>query len=390
MSTPFRIIGCLILGLFVMGLAYERTVGARGEEPAPVTAASAAEAPVAETPVVDNPVTDPLPGTTKLDAAGVADAVEPEPMGTLAAESAAVDPEEVAAALDDPEITSPAAEVAEEESVIAAVDEPAIEIANEIDAEEIPSIDAFVEDPGPEPAQTDDLPTALSEPFDLQATNEVIAPLSSAEENAETATALEEEAQDAPDPVAAAINADETVEEPGNTEALSDDAADTSEIVLAEGAIPSELPVISDLTSIAPPDPTTRIIYSEREFIDKFTDPSGRVLNRRLLQTNGALKFPYKIMPEEWVAVGAAFDYPENCEASAAQTEMVTVKFRVDPRGRPHRPKLAETTNPCFSRSAVRAVRDMRFRVRAAPGYFLGGSTFLISIEYEKIAEQGS
>lgn len=378
------------MGLFVMGLAYERTVGARGEGPAPVTVASAAEAPVAETPIVDNPVTDPIPDTTELDAAGVADAVEPEPMGTLAAETAAVDSGEVTAALDDPEITWPAAEVAEDESAIAAVDEPATEIADEIDAEETPSIDAFVEVPITEPAQVEELSTALSEPFDLQATNEIIAPLSSAEENAETATALEEEAQDAPDPVAPAVIADESVEEPGNTEALSDDAADTGEIVLAEGEIPSELPVVSDLTPIAPPDPTTRIIYGEREFIDRFTGPSGRVLNRRLLQTNGALKFPYKIMPEEWVAAGAAFDYPENCEAGAAQTEMVTVKFRVDPRGRPHRPKLAETTNPCFTRSAVRAVRDMRFRVRAAPGYFLGGSTFLISIEYEKVAEQGS
>ena len=105
---------------------------------------------------------------------------------------------------------------------------------------------------------------------------------------------------------------------------------------------------------------------------------------RRIQLPDGSLRLPYREMPAAWISSAVEPAYPEACAASAAETETVVVRFRINNLGRADSPKAALATNACFNRAAVAAVRSSRFRVRPPPGFFLGGSTFLVSYEFVK------
>lgn len=97
-----------------------------------------------------------------------------------------------------------------------------------------------------------------------------------------------------------------------------------------------------------------------------------------------ALRFPYKVMPHNWITSAPEPIYPEKCAAMARQKEIITIRFRVDGRGKAPKPIVTSVSNPCFSDAARSMVRNMNFRVRAAPGYAYGGSEFLTSVIFEK------
>jgi len=149
---------------------------------------------------------------------------------------------------------------------------------------------------------------------------------------------------------------------------------------LSKTRIEDQLNSIS--TNPLAPELKTGLILDEVQFLNNFKNEQGKISNRRLLRADGELKFPYKIMPSDWFLKRQNATYPRQCAPAAAEKETVTVQFQVDSYGYANKPKIADATNKCFSASAIDAIRDMQFRVRAAPGYSLGGSKFLVSIEY--------
>ena len=126
----------------------------------------------------------------------------------------------------------------------------------------------------------------------------------------------------------------------------------------------------------------TRIVLEDAVFINGAETTTTELLSRKILTADGDLKFPYKKMPANWFLSTVESNYPEACGPGASQVELVTVRFRVNRGGRAHKPTTVSATNDCFSRAAVRAVRRMRFRVRAPAGYYYGGSIFLVTIEF--------
>lgn len=60
--------------------------------------------------------------------------------------------------------------------------------------------------------------------------------------------------------------------------------------------------------------------------------------------------------------------YPTQCLRSARPLETVLVEFNVTPEGAVVSPQVINTTNPCFSRAAIRAVERWRYQPRIVDG----------------------
>ncbi len=60
--------------------------------------------------------------------------------------------------------------------------------------------------------------------------------------------------------------------------------------------------------------------------------------------------------------------YPPNCEGSAAQAETVEVAFTITPGGEIVSERIVQSTNPCFDRAALNAIKRWRFRPRTVDG----------------------
>lgn len=326
MSTPFRIFGCFILGLVAMGFAYERVINARAE------------------------------GARSLSAVEESEMIEPV--------IEAIAPEDT---------------LASDEDTIQIADVYAVD--PEARASSLPDVN--------NPTQQEEIPTPNSESEPVISADSIDDVRGESDGTAEPVTVTEDKNFDDP-----SITDETTVKTVSEIITDTDVLTDAEEVsVEAEAIMPSapnlKSPPFEESVEREPVSLLTRIIHDEADFLGHFRDETGSITNRRLLHADGALKFPYKIMPEEWLISSAPIAYPENCTGDAGPKETVTVKFRVDALGRAYRPKLADVTNACFTKNTVDAVRNMRFRVRAAPGYYVGGSTFLINVEYEKMNSQG-
>lgn len=60
--------------------------------------------------------------------------------------------------------------------------------------------------------------------------------------------------------------------------------------------------------------------------------------------------------------------YPPSCEAAAAAAESVDVAFTITPGGDVVSERIAQTTNPCFDRAALNAIKRWRFGPRTIDG----------------------
>lgn len=60
--------------------------------------------------------------------------------------------------------------------------------------------------------------------------------------------------------------------------------------------------------------------------------------------------------------------YPEQCFRRAEQSESVTVQFDVSVHGIPENIIVIDTTNKCFDRSAISAVKDWRYKPKLVDG----------------------
>ena len=60
--------------------------------------------------------------------------------------------------------------------------------------------------------------------------------------------------------------------------------------------------------------------------------------------------------------------YPPNCEPSAAQAEAVDVAFTVTPGGEVVSERIVKSTNSCFDRAALNAIKRWRFSPRTIDG----------------------
>lgn len=112
--------------------------------------------------------------------------------------------------------------------------------------------------------------------------------------------------------------------------------------------------------------------------------PNGAVEVARGDNGEERLKFPFKVMPYEWIREYPVMPYPQQCTISADNIEFVTVRFRVNRQGKATRPAITSTSNSCFSTVAKSVIQRMEFRVRAPRGHDFGGSTFLLSFIYQK------
>ncbi|MEL6213825.1 MAG: hypothetical protein AAFQ96_09595, partial [Pseudomonadota bacterium] len=149
------------------------------------------------------------------------------------------------------------------------------------------------------------------------------------------------------------------------------------------GAVEATAPpvfIAADRIEIA--DRKRRIIASG------WSDTQGAFVAERGAPSEGALKFPYRIMPFEWIRSSDPAAYPETCLPGAGARETVTVRFRVTELGRPERLAVASASNECFTRAARRTVSNMRFHVKAPAGFGLGGSFFLVSVVFDRPASE--
>ena len=60
--------------------------------------------------------------------------------------------------------------------------------------------------------------------------------------------------------------------------------------------------------------------------------------------------------------------YPPVCEASAAVAESVDVAFTITPDGAVVSERIVQSTNDCFNRAALNAVKRWRFSPRTIDG----------------------
>ena len=159
--------------------------------------------------------------------------------------------------------------------------------------------------------------------------------------------------------------------------------SDASEVVVeAEEEAPAPIPDPGSTADAM----RTRIVRDGILFAPGGPLNSGGATLGDIRFANGALRFPMKEMPADWIANGAIPDYPTECTNEAGDIETVTVRFRINRRGRAFRPRSAYASDDCFARAAIRAARQSKFKVRAAQGFELGGSMFLVTYEFAKPA----
>ena len=60
--------------------------------------------------------------------------------------------------------------------------------------------------------------------------------------------------------------------------------------------------------------------------------------------------------------------YPDRCQGRSGSRETVVVEFDVTPEGQTVNPRVVQSTNSCFDRSAIRAVERWKYRPKIVEG----------------------
>lgn len=333
MSLGIRVVGSLILGLFVLLLAYERVLTAAQSHPSSL---------------VDQP---PSEAVSAIDVApNSAETISVQTPDPILAESIPADDVNLEAV---PEDIQPTEIVAESADVLL---QPEAEAdSNEaLAAPQLPEIllneeDALVDDS----IEEDGVPKLLEIPTVISdAPPQEIPSIEDSSDRLQFQDLSEEDDQ---------IGNDESSNVLGDAGEASDAAQSDAQENLTVNILPDGEVFAGE----------------KRPFV-------FRRSGRRIQLPDGSLRIPFREMPADWVEANPTVAYPEYCVASANDIETVVVRFRIDQFGRADAPKAALSTNRCFNNAAIDAASQAAFKVRPPAGFALGGSTFLVAYEFSK------